>query len=357
VRGFGRGEPDFARAGVVPTMNQQSSSIASDYRPTAPWKNLRVRAELLDLVRQFFRQRGFLEVETPLLSADTVVDRHIDPLGVDVPSPHGRPGSAVAMWLQTSPEFAMKRLLAALDTPDAPQAIYQIARAFRSGERGPLHHPEFTLVEWYRVGDDMHSGMDLLSQLCAAVLKTPPAAATTYRDAFERYAGIDPLRAPVEALRCMAERAGIGASDSFAAADRDAWLDLLWSQCVQPHLGHDRPVIVYHYPASQAALARLAEDDPAVAERFELFVAGVELANGYHELLDADVLLARTRTANAARIAAGKQPLKEHSRLLDALRAGLPPCSGAALGFDRLVMLATGATSLDEVVAFPIERA
>lgn len=338
-------------------MNAQSCDGAADFRPTATWRNLRLRAALLAAVRQFFQQRGFLEVETPILSADTIVDRHIDPIAVPGVVAGHRTGSGCPLWLQTSPEFAMKRLLASPSDPDAPQAIYQVARAFRAGERGPLHNPEFTLVEWYRVGDDMQAGMSLLSDLCSAVLQTPPAATITYGEAFERYTGIDPLRAPLEALRHGAQRAGMCVSDSFASADRDAWLDLLWSQCVQPHLGHDRPAIVFHYPASQAALARVVEGDPPLAERFELFVSGVELANGYHELLDAETLRARVQAANQARRADGKPPLKEHSRLLDALRAGLPPCSGAALGFDRLVMLAAGAATLDEVIAFPIERA
>jgi lysyl-tRNA synthetase class 2 len=179
----------------------------------------------------------------------------------------------------------------------------------------------------------------------------------SYRHAFLRHAAIDPLIAPLDALRNRVTDARISAPTSLPMDDRDAWLDLLLVNLVEPRLGAESPTILYDYPASQAALARVRNEDPPVAERFELYVRGVELANGYHELTDADALVERMRRGNAARIADGKEALPMQNRLLAAMRGGLPDCAGVALGFDRVVMLAAGARTLAEVVAFPFNRA
>lgn len=326
----------------------------ADFRPTASWDVLRLRAGLLKTIRQFFDQRGFLEVETPVLSADIVVDRHLDPFWTaDVENPEQlRPG-VPRYFLQTSPEFAMKRLLAS----GGPRAIYQITRAFRRGELGALHNPEFTIVEWYRVGDDYQSGMELLAELAETILLRGRPEVRTYGELFQAALGVDPHQASGEELKHVAKTRGVHAPESLAVDDRDGWLDLLWSECVQPHLGCERPVIVCDYPASQAALARVRPGPPPVAERFELFSQGVELANGYHELQDAAELRERFQRANTQRQQDGKSPLPVDSRLLTALEAGLPPCVGVALGFDRVVMLRTGARSLREVLAFPFDIA
>ncbi len=324
--------------------------MAKDFGPAASIERLRLRAELLRAVREFFHARGFLEVETPLLSADTVVDRHLEPFAVDVPLGPGKPPRR--MWLQTSPEFCMKRLLAA-----GSGAIFQVTRAFRQDEFGPLHNPEFTIVEWYQPGDDLFQAMQLTSELCQAILGGAPAAAISYAEAFRHYVGIDPHRASVAELARRAAELGVPAPESLSAEDRDGWLDLLLSCCVSPQLGIERPVLLYHYPASQAALAKIRHDDPAVAERFELYVSGIELANGYQELCDAEQLRQRMAAVNAQRRAEGKPPLPKDSRLLEAMQAGLPETAGVALGFDRLVMLATGAHTLAEVIAFPFDRA
>ncbi len=317
-----------------------------NFRPTAGWATLRLRAELLRRVRSFFDGRGFLEVETPLLSADTVVDRHLDPFAVQVDQ-----GRAKTCWLQTSPEFAMKRLLAA-----GGKAIYQITKVFRQDELGPLHNPEFTMVEWYRTGDGLAEGIDLLDKLAQATLGRGPASRVSYREAFLEHAGIDPLTAPITALREVASRTGTP-PESLRHDDRDGWLDWILVEQVQPRLGQTRPAVLYDYPASQSALAKVRQDDPPVAERFELYVAGIELANGYHELTDPDILRQRIAANNAARLADGKHPLPAASRLLAAMEAGLPQSTGVALGFDRLVMLAAGAERLQEVIAFPFDRA
>jgi len=326
-----------------------------DFRPAATWQNLRLRADLLRRLRKFFDRHGFLEVETPVLSADTVVDRHLDPFPIEVPGNTDKPRR---MWLQTSPEFAMKRLLAALWKQDKQgEAIYQVTRAFRLGEQGPLHNPEFTMVEWYRTGDGMDQAMRRTSDLCNALLNRGPAERVTYAQAFEEHVGVDPHTADREVLTAAARSCGVEPPASLSPHDRDGWLDLLLVERVQPHLGIGRPVFLYDYPASQAALARVRADTPPVAERFELYVAGIELANGYHELLDPAELSQRNHQANAQRRADGKTTLPEESRLLAAMRSGLPSAAGVSLGFDRLVMLAAGAKTLAEVMAFPFDRA
>ncbi|MEX0679598.1 MAG: EF-P lysine aminoacylase EpmA [Pirellulales bacterium] len=322
-----------------------------DFLPTASWERLRLRAELLARTRSFFAERGFLEVETPLLSADTVVDRHLDPLAVVLPDDPRRPDAGRKLWLQTSPEFGMKRLLAA-----GARAIYQITRAFRAGEAGALHNPEFTIVEWYRCGDSMTGGMQLVSEMAEALLATGPAEQVSYAEAFRLHAGIDPHAATSAELAELARRWGIEVSPGAAALDRDGWLNVLLSHLVEPHLGQSSPTILFDYPASQAALARV-EGDPPVARRFELYLRGVELANGYHELVDPRQMRERNRTANRGRALDGKPELPEESRLVAAMEHGLADSCGAALGFDRLVMLAAGASSLAEVMAFPIDRA
>jgi lysyl-tRNA synthetase class 2 len=330
------------------TSNRDEGSASDDWRPTASWPILRRRAALLAKLRTFFERHGFLEVETPILSADTVVDRHLDPFAVPATGAGGRRN----FWLQTSPEFAMKRLMAA-----GAEAIYQVTRAFRRHEQGARHNPEFTLVEWYRRGDSMVEGMRFLSDLCQELLDTPPAKLLTYRAAFEQHVGLDPHVAPIDELAAAARRHNITAPETFATADRDSWLDLLLVSLVEPHLGRHGPVILHDYPASQAAIARVRDENPPVAERFELYVHGIELANGYHELVDPEALRARIRANNAARQSDGKAPLPEENRLLAAMQHGLPACTGVALGFDRLVMLAVGAKSVAEVIAFPFDRA
>lgn len=325
-------------------------SSADDFLPTATWDMLRLRAQLLRRIREFFDSRGFLEVDTPLLSADVVVDRHLDPFSTLLSDDPARPESGRRLWLQTSPEFAMKRLMAA-----GGESIYQISHAFRQHESGSRHNPEFTLVEWYRRGDQMADGIDCLSDLAEAALERGPAERIAYRDAFLQHVGCDPHTATAETLRGRAKSAGVAIPASLGPQDRDSWLELLLGELVEPHF--QRPTILYDYPASQAALARVRNEQPPVAERFELYMAGIELANGYHELVDAEVLRRRNRENNALRIADGRPPLPEESRLLAAMDAGLPPCTGVALGFDRLVMLAAGADSIQQVLAFPIDRA
>ncbi|QEG41537.1 Elongation factor P--(R)-beta-lysine ligase [Roseimaritima ulvae] len=313
---------------------------------------LQRRARMLKQVRKFFDDRGFIEVQTPCLSADTVVDVHLDPptlpsRQLDIPAVDLPP----ELFLQTSPEFAMKRLLVAGAT-----AIYQIAPAFRAGERGPLHNPEFTMLEWYRVGDSAAAAMDLLDEFSQHSLGSQPCRRLSYREAFAQYEGFDPIDAPLPVVKAAAEKWDAALAASLGD-DRDALLDVLLSLSLQPRMSAAAPVILSGYPLSQAALAQPSAADPATAERFEWFAQGVELGNGYGELLDADVLAQRAEANNRARQAAGRRPLPVGSQLEAAMRQGLPACSGVAVGFDRLLMVATAARRIDEVQTFPIERA
>jgi len=324
-----------------------TDETAGDWRPTASLDNLSRRAEVVAKVRAFFAERDVLEVETPCLSAATVTDLHLASVRVadDVRSPELR-----GAWLQTSPEFHMKRLLAAGSGP-----IFQISRVFRDGESGRRHNPEFTMLEWYRPGWDHRRLMPEVGELLSTVLGVGPAERVTYRDAFQRHAGLDPFSAPDDDLeRCAADH---GMPPPRGELSRDDRLHLVMATAVEPNLGRARPTLVYDYPASQAALARIRPDDPPVAERFEAYVEGVELANGYHELIDAEEQRRRFDADLCARERAGLPPVRRDDRLLAALAHGLPPCAGVALGLDRLVMLACGAESIDQVIAFPVERA
>lgn len=318
------------------------------WQPAASIANLRLRARVLDLVRGFFADRGVLEVETPVLGAAAVTDPHLHSLTTAFVGPGAPEG--LRLYLQTSPEFAMKRLLAAGSGP-----IFQVARAFRDGEAGRHHNPEFSLLEWYRPGFDHHALMDEVDALLQRILGTAPAERATYGEVFARYCGLDPFTAPLPALRDAAGPAGAGSG--LDADDRDGWLGLLLSHRIQPGLGHGYPVFVYDFPASQAALARVEPGPPPVAERFEVFVRGIELANGYHELTDAAEQAQRFRADLADRRRRGLPEPNLDQHLLEALEAGLPACAGVAVGIDRLVMLAAGADSVAAVMAFPVDRA
>ena len=317
---------------------------ATVWRPRGDRDRWERRARLVARVRDFFAARGVLEVETPLLGARGTMDPAI--ASFFATGPDGR-----VRWLQTSPEYAMKRLLAAGSGP-----IFQIARAFRAGEEGSRHNPEFTLLEWYRPGYDHHRLMEEVGELVIALLGCPAPRRIGFARAFRELAGVDIDRASDESLRERARKAG---ADERTAAelDRDGCLDLLLARFVQPGLSElvgSRAVFLHDYPASQAALARVARTrDGDRAERFELFVDGVELANGYHELTDPTEQRRRFEAEAARRRAAGLPVMEMDERLIAALAHGLPACAGVALGLDRLVMLALGLASVGDVIAFP----
>jgi len=315
-----------------------------DWAPSASLEHIRLRARLLQEIRRFFADRGVLEVDTPLLSQGAALDPHIESLVT-------RCGALAdhALYLQTSPEFAMKRLLAAGSGP-----IYQICKAFRDGEAGRWHNPEFTLLEWYRPGFDHHRLMDEMDALMGTLLGTSPALRMSYREAFAGRLGVDPFDATAGELLGLARTMGLSGGTDL---ERDACLDFLFSLGVQPGLADRGAVLIHDFPASQAALARIRAGASPVAERFELFVGGVELANGYHELADAGEQRSRFEAELARRRARGLAVPPVDERLLAALAHGLPDCAGVALGVDRLIMVAAGAGHIDGVIAFPLARA
>jgi elongation factor P--(R)-beta-lysine ligase len=302
---------------------------------------------MLKTARAFFEHRAVLEVETPILSAAAVSDPQIESLGTQIAGLPGR------RYLCPSPEYAMKRLLAA-----GSGDIYQICKVFRDAERGRWHNPEFTMIEWYRVGFDdtalMNEVEALLGALLAPARSLGPAERLSYSEALQRHAGVDAFNSTDDELLDAARRHGIHCD---AQLDRDAKLDLLMGLIVGPRLGRGNPCFVCDYPATQAALARLKPGLPRVAARFELYLDGLELANGFHELAQPEEQRARFMKDLVLRAARAQvqPPLDEN--FLAALESGLPDCAGVALGFDRLVAIALGADKLADAMAFNIENA
>jgi len=325
--------------------------VTDDWQPTADLNRLKSRANLLAAVRQFFAQREVMEVETPLLCQTTGTDPNLDFFRTDYAGV-----TSHALFLQTSPEFAMKRLLAA-----GTGSIYQICKAFRNGEAGRYHNPEFTILEWYRVGFDLQRLMDEVAALLTGYLTTfiPKLSVVraSYRDWFLRHAGIDPLDFNVPVYRAFAERIGLPEAAELCGDHHALWLDLLFSHYLQNRMPANTICMIYDYPSVQSSLARLHPADPRVCERFEVFINGVELGNGYYELLDADEQEARFDAEIRFRASQGLAPVSKDQRLLAALTQGLPICSGVAIGLDRLLMIASQAEDIAQVLAFPILRA
>lgn len=314
------------------------------WSPAAQFGVIRQRAELLAGLRRFFAERNILEVETPLLCSSGITDPSIEPLIVPA-------GAALTAprFLQTSPEYAMKRIVAAFGEP-----IYQIAKAFRDGEAGSRHNPEFSLLEWYRPGFDHHQLMAEVAELVQQCLGARPVEKYSYRQLFLERLAIDPFTASTAELEALARRhVDLG----NLSGDRDLWLDVLMSHVVEPQLGVGTLCFVYDYPPTQAALARISRaDDVSVGQRFELYVEGVELANGYCELTDAAEQRQRFERDNSLRQARGQQSRPVDEYLLAALDHGLPDCSGVALGVDRLLMLIAGTARIQDVLTFDWQR-
>jgi lysyl-tRNA synthetase class 2 len=322
---------------------------AGSFAPSASIDALRARADLLRRIRSFFSQRDVLEVETPALSQHAVTDVHLASFSTLYRGPAAAT-EGLPLFLVTSPELAMKRLLAAGSGP-----IFQLARVFRDGERGRHHNPEFTMLEWYRPG---WGGEALQAEVTAFLVEVAGAERCdrhSYASRFEEALSLDPHRADLDTVRAAIERSGL---DAPAPADVDEGLQLLFSHAIEPRLaGSPRPTIVYDYPRGQAALARLSSGDPPVARRFEVYWRGLELANGFEELTDAAEQRRRFDLDREERRRRGLPVPAADERFLAALEAGLPGCSGVALGVDRLLMVMLGAHSIDEVLAFPLERA
>ncbi|EEQ11794.1 lysyl-tRNA synthetase [Yersinia mollaretii ATCC 43969] len=324
-------------------------SETASWQPSAPIANLLKRAAIMAEIRRFFADRGVLEVETPTMSQATVTDIHLVPFETRFVGPGAADG--LTLYMMTSPEYHMKRLLAA-----GSGSIYQLGRSFRNEEAGRHHNPEFTMLEWYRPHYDMYRLMNEVDDLLQQILDCNSAETLSYQQAFQRHLGIDPLSAEKAQLREAAAKLDLS-NVADTEEDRDTLLQLLFTVGVEPHIGRDKPAFVYHFPASQASLAVISTEDHRVAERFEVYFKGIELANGFHELTDGDEQLQRFEQDNRSR---AKRGLPQHPidmNLIAALKHGLPDCSGVALGVDRLVMLALNAERLSDVIAFPVDIA
>lgn len=318
----------------------------TDWRPSSGPDAARRRAALLERVRKFFSDRDVLAIDTPALAQYAVSDLHIESISV-------RSGFSGDHFLNTSPEFCMKRLLAA-GYPD----IYSICRVFRGGEAGKRHQPEFTMVEWYRLGFGLDSIVAETLQLLTQALDDPKLASTTeqldYAEAFRQHANIDVFHASIDELADCAD-ADIDLRATIAD-DKDAWHNLIFSAVVTPQFAPDKLTVVRHYPASQAALARICPIDNRVADRFEVFYGANELANGYVELTDADEQMQRINTDQEQRRLSGRRASPYDKNLIAALEAGLPECAGVAVGLERLQMVHEKTDDIGDVVTFTFEE-
>ncbi len=308
---------------------------------------LHQRAELYQTIRAFFFKRNVLEVETPVLSNSASCDVNLDSFSTSLSK------AGPLLYLQTSPEFAMKRLLAA-----GSPCIYQIAKSFRQAERGRFHNPEFTLLEWYRLNFSMADLMDEMAELLTLCFSSELVIETiSYHDLFFSVTGINPHAATVEQLMNYASAQGNPEAVNICGESLANGLDYIFSQYIQPMLLKERVYFVNHYPVCMAMLAKLTDDSPQTAKRFEVYFNNVELANGYEELTDAVLQESRFQQdiKDREQVGQDKVPIDQH--LIAALRAGMPACAGVALGLDRLLMLMSKVESIDEVLSFPVERA
>ena len=313
-------------------MIEQTGANPAALKPQNISKRLAKRAATLASIRQYFAEQQVLEVETPLLGQYPVTDPQLENLRVENPFATA-PSDAEYLYLATSPEYAMKQLLSL-----GSGSIYQITKAFRQDAPGRLHAMEFTMLEWYRLDYDMDDLIDDVAALIHHLLPTLSVEKISYRDAFIRYADVDPFTATSDELELMAKQK---MDVSFSKQSKDVWLDLLLTHCVEKNLGCEGMTFLYDYPASQSALARLGadSDNRAVAKRFELYINGIELANGYHELTDAAEQMQRFKADNQWRLQAGEPARDIDAGLVEALDRGLPNCAGVALGIDRLLLL------------------
>ncbi len=313
-----------------------------DWQPTSTLDNLRLRAKVLKKIRTFFENLSVLEVETPLIGSSTATDPYIQSFETRL----DLSGTSVGRFLQTSPEFPMKRLLCA-----GSGSIYQICKAFRNGEISAKHNPEFTILEWYQVGYTHIELMKEVAEFLRWILDCPPAQWLTYKELFNIYFGINPHTCDIQQLQDISQKYHLSLANT--ETNKDVWLDLLLTHIIEPELGLNEPIFIYNYPASQAALAKIRkEEDYQVGERFEVYYKSIELANGYHELGDPEEQLQRFNQDNIVRKRQGLPIIPIDHYFLDAL-GNLPECAGVALGIDRLVCLAANTMNIQDVLTFP----
>jgi len=321
--------------------------MTDNWKPTASLETLKTRARVLKSIRAFFAARDVLEVETPILSTSAITDPQLESFKTQF--------NQLDYYLHTSPEFYMKRLLAS-----GSGDIFQIARVFRIDEQGRNHNPEFSMLEWYRLGFDHHALMDemegLVKNIFSGIQKNISFKRISYQQAFQNILGIDPLESNARALAECAKKNNIETPQGMELDDKDMWLDWLMVMSIAPSFAKNDFTFLYDYPASQAALACLSENDSRVAHRFELFSGELELANGFYELTDAEEQSARFINENRLREQRGQKIMPIDQSLLDALEAGLPECSGVAIGLDRLLMVLSREKHIRDVIAFEIDK-
>ena len=322
-----------------------------DWQPSCSIELLRIRAQILAEIRRFFLARAVLEVETPILSHSSGTDPQLDFFTADY---YAHPLKQT-LYLQTSPEFAMKRLLAA-----GSGSIYQICKAFRNGESGRTHNPEFSILEWYSVGFTLMQLMDEIADLIAVLFKDRVLLNVTqrisYQDLFYKNTGLDPLLFNYEDYCAYALKSGSPEAIVLCKTDHNAWLDFIFSHHIQPSLGKNALCMVYGYPACQSSLARINKDNSKVTDRVEIFINGIELGNGYYELTDAQEQNQRFDEEILHRQQTYRPTIVKNKQLIAALDAGLPECSGMAIGLDRLLMILTKNNHIEDVIPFSLAR-
>ncbi len=319
------------------------------WSPTLSWEDAQKKSKILASIRAFFDTRGVVEVETPVMCRSSVTDIHLDPF---ITSFDHSPDNVSARYLQTSPEYAMKRLLAS-----GYQSIYQLCKAFRNEQKGRYHNPEFTILEWYRVGFSMSELMSEVEQLVKQIIDCKDFTYITYQNLFIDYTGIDPLNTSIGEVVDYISRVEKMSDWLLEESKLDTLLQFILSEVIEPQIGLDVPCFIYNFPITQASLAKKSIDDPRVAERFELYYKGIELVNGFRELTNYEEQKERFENENIERSKLGLMQREIDERFLDSLKSGLPECSGVALGVDRLLMLALNKSTIDEVITFSIDRA
>jgi lysyl-tRNA synthetase class 2 len=323
------------------------------WQPTLTWKNAQKRAQILQLIRQFFAGRNVVEVETPALSQGTVTDAYLEAFVCKYNFlTNSSTEQSVDLYLQTSPEFHMKRLLAS-----GYGCIYSIAKAFRHEEAGRYHNPEFTLLEWYRIGFNQFDLMNEVSELLKAILDCNKPIFISYQDIFISRVGIDPLTTSFDELVAVLARYNKGDDWLINQHDCDALLQFMFTEIIEPTIGMNEPCFVYNFPVAQASLAKVSEQDTRVAERFECYYRGVELVNGFNELTDAKEQQQRFEQDNTKRVVQDLAVKPIDKNFMAALNFGLPSCAGVAMGIDRLVMLALESGHISETHVFSIDKA
>lgn len=320
------------------------------WQPACSLALIQLRAKLLHDIRTYFYRHHVMEVETPVLCQYAGTDPYLEYFTADYSL------GKKSFYLQSSPEFAMKRLLAA-----NTGSIYQITKAFRNGESGRYHNPEFTMLEWYRVGFDLSQLMDDVECLLVPFLSIEhfpdKPERISYASIFEKYTGLDALSFDLFKYRSVAENQGFPDAAGLCGENHVVWLDFLFSQMVQPHLGQTGVCMVYDYPACLPSLARLKTNNPLIAERVEVFIQGIEIGNGFFELADEQEQTARFNRDILVREQNNAPKLEKDKRFLAALQSGLPDCSGIAIGIDRLLMIISQKNCIDDVLAFPLTNA